>query len=731
MTLLDPTRRRLLQCVPIVLGAGSQIDVAQAAENLSAEGWPMAQYDKKRTSSSDVLEAPGPQLETEWSRNLSDPVGDIMAVDGTVFATILGSTDGLALNAETGEGIWSGPIETYHNGYIYGQNSYYGDTIHQIDPSNGEIRWSKTVETGSSEYVSRLIGNRDSIIVALKKDGSQRTGSLHSISIDDQRQQWVHDRVSVGGMAIADGSVYFADYAGPISLHSIDLNDGTSNWDIEVNSFDVGTPTVQGNTIYLPNSDADLMAFGANLGTKKWEFNTPDDNFGSPAVTDEYVVSPLGEGVFCLSQDMGINWEFQVEEDWAPVGGVAVVRDKVYFGARDGNFYVLDLHTGEELNRFETDSEIVGSPAIAYNKVYFGTEDGTVYALTDQPNKRPDPDFSYSPRNPRVDTEVTFDASESTDDRSIVEYDWTFGNSNLEPDTGEIVSKVFETPGRKDVKLTVTDDQDTSATISKSVDVVRANQVPEAIISHSPNEPEIGDSVTFEGTASSDPDGMIEKYEWDIDQDPNSGYHIDGDVVEYSFESPGDKNVKLRVTDDDGLEASTEKQVTVVRQQVNFEFTGTQTEITLDEDAIITLSIVNYLSNKEVTVQLVINTPSGISVSSVAGADSGSNQYNAVETIDPASQSSISIRLAANEPGEFDVGGIAIWYRGDDEDDVNRYTDSVTIRAQSEGGSADRGDQNGDPTSSEAPGFGIGTALGGVAGSSALIKWLHDRRPRE
>ncbi len=164
---------------------------------------------------------------------------------------------------------------------------------------------------------------------------------------------------------------------------------------------------------------------------------------------------------------------------------------------------------------------------------------------------------------------------------------------------------------------------------------------------------------------------------------------------------------------------------------MNFEFTGTQTEITLDEDAIITLSIVNYLSNKEVTVQLVINTPSGISVSSVAGADSGSNQYNAVETIDPASQSSISIRLAANEPGEFDVGGIAIWYRGDDEDDVNRYTDSVTIQAQSEGGSADGSDQNGDPTSSEAPGFGIGTALGGVAGSSALIKWLHDRRPRD
>ncbi|MGQ4557569.1 PKD domain-containing protein [Halobellus sp. GM3] len=725
MDFWSPTRRSLLTYVPAAVGLADLTDTVRAARTVdTSEGWPKFQYDNRRTGSSVLTDAPGPQLAESWSLNVGQEVRQIRIANGAVFA------NGYAVDADTGEGMWSGTIDAFHDGRIYAatDGDDYRDTVSQIDPETGDIEWSVTLDMAETESISRLLGDGESILVAVSKDGARTTGSVRSLSIETRSQQWVRDRVSVGSeFAAADGSVYFADYAGDLSLHCLDIADGSTNWNTETATVDIGTPTVRGNTVFLPNSDADLMAFGAELGTKKWEFNTPDDGFGSPAATDEYVVCGLGEGMFCLSHDMDINWEFQVDADWAPVGGAAIVDDTVYFGARDGNFYVLDLHSGEELSRFETGSEIVGPPAVAHDTVYFGTEDGTLYALTGQPNQPPQAAFSYSPQNPRVDTEVTFDAGESTDDRSIEEYSWQIGDTNHVPETGETISKVFETPGARAVELTVTDDQGASDTTSKRLEVVRDNQVPTAAISYSPTEPTVGETVTFDGTASSDPDGTIATYEWDIDQRSDSGYHVDGPTADYAFEQPGEKAVKLRVVDDDGLEAVAEETPTVVEERVRLDFAGVKTNVAPGEEAVLSLGIVNFLPNDDVTVQLLVEAPSEISVSGGADDDSGPGQYTAVETVPPASQSSIRVRLEAVEPGEFRIRGSAIWYAGDDDEDIEQYSDTVTVRAQSSG-PTDGGDTEGpasgsgadDSSSLTAPGFGVLGALAGLGGGVAL-----------
>ncbi|MDX6583753.1 MAG: endo-chitodextinase [Solirubrobacterales bacterium] len=76
-----------------------------------------------------------------------------------------------------------------------------------------------------------------------------------------------------------------------------------------------------------------------------------------------------------------------------------------------------------------------------------------------------------------------------------------------------------------------------------------AGSAPTAVFGFSPNSPpsapKKGQTITFDGSSSSDPDGDIRIYEWDFG-DGTKGF---GDVVSHSFPTPGIYPVKLTVTD--------------------------------------------------------------------------------------------------------------------------------------------------------------------------------------
>ena len=71
----------------------------------------------------------------------------------------------------------------------------------------------------------------------------------------------------------------------------------------------------------------------------------------------------------------------------------------------------------------------------------------------------------------------------------------------------------------------------------------------------------VGETVTFNASGSYDPDGTIEKYEWDFG-DGNTTTTTE-EIITHSYSSSGNYNVNLTVTDDGGLTNSTSKTVTV------------------------------------------------------------------------------------------------------------------------------------------------------------------------
>jgi PKD repeat protein len=91
--------------------------------------------------------------------------------------------------------------------------------------------------------------------------------------------------------------------------------------------------------------------------------------------------------------------------------------------------------------------------------------------------KAPIANFTYSPLNPTVGQEVTFNASDSYDpDGVIVAYNWDFGDGSSEQ--GKIVTHYYTQEGSYKVTLTVIDNDGKTGSISQTVTVVKPLDVP-------------------------------------------------------------------------------------------------------------------------------------------------------------------------------------------------------------------------------------------------------------
>ncbi|WP_247728329.1 PKD domain-containing protein [Halovivax limisalsi] len=85
------------------------------------------------------------------------------------------------------------------------------------------------------------------------------------------------------------------------------------------------------------------------------------------------------------------------------------------------------------------------------------------------------------------------------------------------------------------------------------------NQPPSAGFDISPTDPAVDETITFDASASSDPDGSITSYEWDF----GDGSTGSGETDTHSYSAAGEYTAELTVTDDAGATDSTTQTVMV------------------------------------------------------------------------------------------------------------------------------------------------------------------------
>lgn len=91
------------------------------------------------------------------------------------------------------------------------------------------------------------------------------------------------------------------------------------------------------------------------------------------------------------------------------------------------------------------------------------------------------------------------------------------------------------------------------------------NEPPTADFTRDPDSGEAPLDVSFDASGSSDPDGEIISYDWEVDGDSDS-IEEEGSTVSHTFENSGEWEVELTVTDDEGATDSTTKSVHVTTE---------------------------------------------------------------------------------------------------------------------------------------------------------------------
>jgi PKD repeat protein len=187
----------------------------------------------------------------------------------------------------------------------------------------------------------------------------------------------------------------------------------------------------------------------------------------------------------------------------------------------------------------------------------------------------PGANFDVSPSAPSVGETITFASTTPDPDNdgdTITQVEWDFEDDGAFDATGTSVTHSYSAAGTKTVRMKVTDSAGEVAEISKDVTVSPPpNTQPSASFRFSPASPVVGEQVDFDGSGSSDAEGPV-SYAWDLDGDSdfNDGT---GDQASRSYSTPGDKTVRLQVTDSDGEKDTATKTVTVVNRAPVADFT--------------------------------------------------------------------------------------------------------------------------------------------------------------
>ncbi|MEA2436077.1 MAG: large repetitive protein, partial [Thermoleophilaceae bacterium] len=180
-------------------------------------------------------------------------------------------------------------------------------------------------------------------------------------------------------------------------------------------------------------------------------------------------------------------------------------------------------------------------------------------------NRAPAAAFSLDPVSPSTGDAVTFTSTSSDPDGPIASQQWDLDNDGQFDDgTGITASRTFAKAGTYTVRLQATDADGMSSVASQVVTV--GGRPPVASFTASPQTVATGEPASFDAAGSTDPDGTVQRYQWDLDG--NGSYETDTGANPQTsrfYADAGNVVVGLLVTDDDGKTAETQRTLTVTQ----------------------------------------------------------------------------------------------------------------------------------------------------------------------
>ncbi|TMI25010.1 PKD domain-containing protein, partial [Candidatus Bathyarchaeota archaeon] len=171
-----------------------------------------------------------------------------------------------------------------------------------------------------------------------------------------------------------------------------------------------------------------------------------------------------------------------------------------------------------------------------------GTITSSIFAGVAQ---RPTAAITFSPSSPAAGYPVTLNAT-SSGGTAPYTFAWTFGDGTNGTDNPAI--HTFASGGSYNVTVTI---KDSAGALVRTYKIIYVNlpYPPQPAFTWTPTTVFAGETVFFDGSTSSDPDGVIVAQVWQLGE----GRSQTGIGVLHTYSSPGVYEVSLSVTDDSGI----------------------------------------------------------------------------------------------------------------------------------------------------------------------------------
>ena len=168
------------------------------------------------------------------------------------------------------------------------------------------------------------------------------------------------------------------------------------------------------------------------------------------------------------------------------------------------------------------------------------------------------------------------------------------------------------------------------------------------------------------------------------------------------------------------LQSSTTPTQTSTSEDVVIDLTSDVIKAKVGQEFSLTLSVVNLIKNPNMTLQVILRPPSGMSVVSSEFAQVGMGQYTGTFFVKPGGSKAVKINVMPNNAGNFTIRGTIVYYFGNDKKNATIKEISVPIEVVEA-----KNSKNPNLLTFKIPGFNIALAVIGLI--AAMIYTIRRR----
>jgi outer membrane protein assembly factor BamB len=190
--------------------------------------------------------------------------------------------------------------------------------------------------------------------------------------------------------AIAAGMVVAGSYDGIVI--AADVATGAIRRQFQAESYFLSSPARVEGRVHLADGAGHLYAQDAINGEEQWRAvvgESGDRALGTTAVARNVVYCVdasrrVGESTLLRAYDAATaeeRWRFEADQELHLRGTAVVAGDLIYVATRESLVLAVDLHSGEELMRYDAGSATRTELAVVNGLIYVGTEDGDLHAI--------------------------------------------------------------------------------------------------------------------------------------------------------------------------------------------------------------------------------------------------------------------------------------------------------------------------------------------------------------